>query len=272
MKSEMIIPVVLILVFLTMGCAGTQDEAAPVQNGSDGAAPSSDVPASVRSGLPEPNGSEVYTYITEENNYRSWDLWPLKEERYASTSIHGPLLTTHVSDGTSSAIINRAGSLPYGSIVVRESYDAGGELREIGVRYKVEDYNPEHNDWFWAAYTPDGDIIAEGQVEACQDCHSIEANNDYVYTSYIIDTPFREVDVEIRDYSFHPQSVTIAVGDTVRWTNMDSAVHTIEGGSFRSQALAQGESYTYTFTDAGTYNYICSVHPYQTTGQVVVTG
>lgn len=272
MKSEMIIPVVLILVFLTIGCAGTQDEDAPIRNEPDGAVPSSDVPSLAQNGLPEPNGSEVYTYITEENNYRTWDLWPLKDEMYASVSVHGPLLTTYVSDDAAPAIRNRAGALPYGSIVVRESYDSDGELREIGVRYKVEGYDPQHNDWFWAAYTPDGEIIVEGQVEACQDCHSIEADNDYIYTSYIIDTPAREVDVEIRDYSFNPGSVTIAVGDTVTWTNMDSAVHVINGGLFRSQALAQGESYSYTFTNAGTYNYICSVHPYQTTGQIVVTG
>ncbi|WP_406655757.1 plastocyanin/azurin family copper-binding protein [Methanolobus sp. ZRKC2] len=272
MKSGIIVLLILMLVFSAFGCAETQeDNASAPAEPTDADTPSGDT-SSVQSELPEPNGTDVYTYITEENNYRNWDLWPLKEEKYASTSIHGPLLTTYVSENTASAIQDRTGTLPFGSIAVRESYDSDGELEEIGVRYKVEGYNPEHNDWFWAAYTPEGEIIAEGRVEACQDCHSVEADNDYIYTSYIIDTPFREIDVEIRDFRFNPQSVTIEVGDTVKWTNTDSAVHIVDGGFFRSPALSQGESYSYTFTDPGTYNYICSVHPYQTSGQIVVTG
>jgi len=269
MKIETIIFLVLIGVFLAIGCTGAQDE-------DDAGTEVPEVPPAepepVQTGLPEPNGSQVYSYITEENSYRNWDLWPLREERYASVSVHGPLLTTYVSDNALPAIENRAGALPYGSMVVRESYDQEGELREIGVRYKVEDYDPEHNDWFWAAYTPEGEVIVEGRVESCQDCHSVEAANDYIYTSYLTATPYPVTEVNIRNFDFEPASVTIAVGDTVRWTNMDSAVHTIDGGRFRSEALRQGDSYSYTFSEAGTYYYMCTVHPYRVTGQVIVTG
>jgi plastocyanin len=269
MRNEMMVFLALISVFLGIGCTGAQDEN---DSGTDvPEIPPAD-PVPVQSELPGPEGNEVYTYITEENDYKNWDLWPLKDEVYASTGIHGPLLTTYVSENALPAIQNRAGALPYESIVVRESYDADRKLREIGVRYKAEGYDPEHNDWFWAAYTPEGEVIAEGKVESCQKCHSVEADNDYTYTSYITDTPFQVVDVEIRNFNFEPESVTIAVGDSVRWTNRDTAVHTIDGGGFRSEALRQNESYSYTFTKAGTYYYMCSVHPYQTTGQVVVTG
>jgi plastocyanin len=269
MRNEMMVFLVLMSVFLVIGCTGAQDD-------EDAGTESPEIPPAdpepVQAETPEPQGSEVYNYITEENNYRNWDLWPLKDEVYASVSIHGPLLTTYVSENAVPAIQNRAGTLPYGSMVVRESYDADRQLREIGVRYKVEGYDPDHNDWFWAAYTPEGEVIVEGRVESCQSCHSVEARNDYIYTAYITGTPYPVTDVEIRDFSFDPASVTIAVGDSVRWTNMDSAVHTIDGGMFRSGALAQGESYSYTFTKAGTYYYMCTVHPYQTTGQIIVTG
>jgi len=269
MKIGMKVLLVIISVFLAIGCTGTQDEN-DSGTGSPQVPPADPVP--VRSELPEPEGNEVYNYISEENYYRNWNLWPLKDELYASTSIHGPLLTTYVSDNAISAIQDREGALPYNSIVVRESYEPEGELREIGVRYKVNGYDPEHSDWFWAAYTPDGEVIVEGRVESCQNCHSIEADNDYVYTGYITDTPFQVVDVGIRDFNFEPESVTIATGDTVRWTNTDPAVHTIDGGMFRSEALSQNESYSYTFTEAGTYYYMCAVHPYKTTGQIIVTG
>jgi plastocyanin len=269
MRNEIIVFLVLISVFLAIGCTATQDEDEPGIDSPE--VPPAD-PDPVQADLPGPEGSEVYNYITEENNYRDWDIWPLKDEVYSSVSIHGPLLTTYVSENAVPAIQNRAGTLPYGSMVVRESYDADRQLREIGVRYKVEGYDPDHNDWFWAAYTPEGEVIVEGRVDSCQSCHSVEARNDYIYTAYITGTPYPVTDVEIRDFSFDPASVTIAVGDSVRWTNMDSAVHTIDGGMFRSGALAQGESYSHTFTQAGTYYYMCTVHPYQTTGQIIVTG
>lgn len=254
---------------MMIGCIAMQDEddTSPVTP----EVPPPD-PEPVQARTPQPEGNEVFDYITEENNYRNWDLWPLRGERYASVSVHGPLLTTYVSDNAVPAIESRAGALPYGSMVVRESYDSEGELREIGVRYKVEDYDPEHNDWFWAAYTPDGEVMVEGRVESCQTCHSIEAANDYIYTSYVTGTPYPVTDVAIRNFDFDPASVTIAVGDSVRWTNQDSAIHTIDGGRFRSGALRQGDSYSYTFTQAGTYYYMCTVHPYRVTGQVIVTG
>jgi plastocyanin len=279
MKCGIIIVLLVIIIFSAIGCSdapadkdtddgdGIEETTGPgTESGSDQG------PGSVSSQLPNPGGEEVYAYITEGNNYKEWDLWPLKDEAYASTSIHGPLLSTYVSDGTAEAINNRVGELPAGSIIVRESYDVEGDLREIGVRYKSAGFDRGNNDWFWAAYTPDGEVIVEGKVGSCLNCHSIEADNDYIYTSYIIDTPFDVVDVEIRDHSFDPESFTIAAGDTVRWTNMDSAAHAINGGSFRSPVLLKGESYNYTFSRAGTYNYMCMVHPYQTTGQVIVTG
>ncbi len=272
MKIGIMVFLVFIGVILVAGCADTQDQEDLVTEDTDTQETPDPDSVSVDPDMPEPDGEQVYAYITEENNYKRWSLWPLKEEIYASTSIHGPLLTTYVSDDAETAINERAGVLPYGSIIVRESYDADGELREIGVRYKVQGYDSEHNDWFWAAYSPDGEIIVEGMVDSCQECHSVVADNDYVYTSYITDTPFQEVEVDIRDYSFEPDSITISVGDTVTWTNQDSAVHTVDGGAFRSSALSQGESYSYTFGREGRYSYMCTVHPYQTTGQIIVTG
>ena len=77
------------------------------------------------------------------------------------------------------------------------------------------------------------------------------------------------VEVAIEDFSFNPASVTILTGDTVRWTNKDSAVHTVKGSSFESGELKTGDTYEFRFTDAGTYNYECSIHP-SMKGTVVV--
>ncbi|RSM90428.1 copper-binding protein [Kibdelosporangium aridum] len=81
--------------------------------------------------------------------------------------------------------------------------------------------------------------------------------------------------VEIMGYKYTPAELTIAVGDTVTWTNHDSAPHNVvvtDGPEkFTSPLLQQGQTYTYTFSKAGTYSYFCSVHP-DMTAKVTVTG
>lgn len=71
--------------------------------------------------------------------------------------------------------------------------------------------------------------------------------------------------ITISSYSYHPAALTISAGDTVTWTNQDSVGHdvTITRGPvlFHSPLLSQGQSFSYTFTVAGPYTYICSVHP-----------
>ncbi len=65
------------------------------------------------------------------------------------------------------------------------------------------------------------------------------------------------------------------MGDTVKWTNMDTAPHTVTVTSgpvkFNSGNLAKGQSFSYTFTKAGKYSYYCAVHP-DMTASVTVTG
>ncbi len=69
------------------------------------------------------------------------------------------------------------------------------------------------------------------------------------------------VEVSIQGFAFNPESVGISPGDTVRWTNMDSAAHIVKGDTFESGSLAKGDTYKFVFTEPGVYNYICSIHP-----------
>src|SRR5690348_2723892 len=61
------------------------------------------------------------------------------------------------------------------------------------------------------------------------------------------------VSVAISNFKFSPASITVKRGTTVTWTNNDSAAHTVTGdnGGPASANLAQGQSYSYTFTTAG---------------------
>jgi plastocyanin len=78
-------------------------------------------------------------------------------------------------------------------------------------------------------------------------------------------------DVKIDNFSFGPQTLTVAVGTTVTWTNRDDIPHTIVStdGVFKSKVRDTDEKFSYTFTKAGEYNYFCSVHP-KMTGKIVV--
>jgi len=79
------------------------------------------------------------------------------------------------------------------------------------------------------------------------------------------------VKVAIKDFSFGAP-LTITVGTTVEWTNEDSMAHTVtaSNGAFDSGNLDQGATYSFTFTQDGTYNYVCKYHG-NMKGQIVVT-
>jgi len=81
--------------------------------------------------------------------------------------------------------------------------------------------------------------------------------------------------VSIQNFAFNPGSISIHVGDTVKWTqNQIGETHTVtsDDGRFKSSGdLNYTNTYSVTFTKAGTYNYMCSIHMYMT-GTITVTG
>ena len=86
------------------------------------------------------------------------------------------------------------------------------------------------------------------------------------------DTP-PVVKVDIYNYKFDPETVTVSVGTTIVWTNKDEIPHTVASSdkSFPgSPGLDTGDSYSYTFTKAGSYEYYCTLHPFMK-GKVIVT-
>jgi len=70
--------------------------------------------------------------------------------------------------------------------------------------------------------------------------------------------------VDVKNFSFNPSSLTVSKGTKVTWTFDDSAKHNVTDSksTFKSQDLSGGGTYSFTFSTAGTYSYICSIHPY----------
>ena len=81
------------------------------------------------------------------------------------------------------------------------------------------------------------------------------------------------VAASIVDFVFAPANLTVPQGSTVRWTNADSAAHTVteDGGAFGSPTLGDGDTFRHTFTTPGTFAYHCAIHP-SMTGTVTVSG
>ena len=78
--------------------------------------------------------------------------------------------------------------------------------------------------------------------------------------------------VGIDNFTFNPQTLTVKAGTTVTWTNKDDIPHgiAVTNNAFkRSPALDTDDSFSFTFTTPGTYQYFCYVHPHMT-GTIVV--
>jgi amicyanin len=78
--------------------------------------------------------------------------------------------------------------------------------------------------------------------------------------------------VSIDNFTFTPPSLTVKAGTTVTWINKDDIPHGIASSNnafTKSKALDTDDSYSFTFTTPGTYQYFCYVHPHMT-GTIVV--
>ena len=78
--------------------------------------------------------------------------------------------------------------------------------------------------------------------------------------------------IEIKDFAFNPQTITVKSGEKITWINRDEEPHTVVsvGKKFpRSSGLDTDQEYAITAGAPGTYEYFCSVHP-KMTGTIVV--
>jgi plastocyanin len=73
----------------------------------------------------------------------------------------------------------------------------------------------------------------------------------------------RSEKVEIVEFVYNPDPVTVQVGGKVIWLNQDSAPHTAtaDDGSFDTGTLEQGKLKSETFKQAGSFAYFCEIHP-----------
>jgi len=120
---------------------------------------------------------------------------------------------------------------------------------------------------------------AEAAAAKAADAAAAKAAADAGPQTHIVETAMGSgaPGCETSNACYLPQDITINTGDTVKWDNVDTAAHTVTGGSpadgpsgvFDSSLLMAGLDYSFTFDDAGNYDYFCMVHPWMV-GSVTV--
>ncbi len=78
-------------------------------------------------------------------------------------------------------------------------------------------------------------------------------------------------EVAAADFRFEPATAAVKEGATVTWTNTGKQIHNVKGPGFFSKAIDPGERYHLRFEKAGSYRYLCTLHPQQMRGTVTVS-
>ena len=149
---------------------------------------------------------------------------------------------------------------------------AGLALAAVGV-VRFAQGRPERR--VVAAVTPTA-VVAESAPPTTE--HNMEASASTSASATTVAaadggaTANGDMKVNIVNFTFAPDPVTVSVGTKVTWTNSDTFAHTAtsdDGTTFDSGNLDKGQSFSFTFTTAGTYMYKCSIHN-SMTGVIVV--
>ncbi len=73
-----------------------------------------------------------------------------------------------------------------------------------------------------------------------------------------------------KSYRFDPKTIEVDAGATVTWRNEDNFTHTVEVEGREDMKVERGESVSVTFSEPGTYDYVCTLHSHDMRGKVIV--
>ena len=133
------------------------------------------------------------------------------------------------------------------------------------------EYPPElrNGDWEYAAFSGAGVLNEKANYKACFECHKPHEKMDYVISLAAVrgvgtaTMAAPKPDVAIANFAFGPAKHMATVGQPVTWVNNDDSPHqiTVVSTKERSPIITKGQSAVLPFNTAGTYEYICGLHP-----------
>ena len=119
------------------------------------------------------------------------------------------------------------------------------------------------------------DVLGITHVNYIAGNHTLAVVDSTLGTATANGARFRTVagsnEVKIDNFTFTPPELMVAVGTTVKFVNHDDIPHSVvdKNKAFRSKALDTDDSFTFTFVNAGSYDYFCGLHPHMT-GKIIV--
>ena len=134
----------------------------------------------------EPFEVRFWNYL-QQAQYRNWaPLAGQTDGFYPGNSPHGEKVKLYANRSAAA----HADDPPFGSILVKENYDASGKsLMAITVMYRSKGFDPENGDWVWTKFEPDGAVSVmngmklTGKVGMCAQCHKSAEGGDFVFAN-----------------------------------------------------------------------------------------
>ena len=154
-----------------------------------------------------------------------------------------------------------------------------GDLIAYAVMEKRAGWGAEYPDdlrngeWEYAVFGADHKLNEKANYKGCFQCHKPHDKIDYVIShpalagrtvvASVAPTASAGTPVTIMGFAFGPSKLSVTPGSPVTWTNGDDSPHqvTFVKEQQRSAILVKGQRHSQTFATAGTYDYICGLHP-----------
>jgi len=213
--------------------------------------------------------------------YITVDRYDIKQHRelYASTqaAVDAMKAGQPLPDGTVLTLVQYKAQLDAAGMPVKDA--KGRFVKGDFVAYTVmekkagygTEYPPElrNGDWEYAVFNAEGKLNDKANYKACFECHKPHAKQDYVISLAAVrgvamgSMTAPKPDVTIANFTFGPNKHAATVGQPVTWVNNDDSPHqiTVLSTKERSAIITKGQSAVLPFNTAGTYEYICGLHP-----------
>lgn len=128
--------------------------------------------------------TDLWDAFKGSDQYLEWSYFPGQGELYLSGDHSGTYAVSYLDPVAEQALDGFTGEVPDGSIIIKAQFKDAEGAQPYGytAMWKIAGYDAEHNDWFWAGYTPEGKITQLGKEAYCYNCHGQGHENDYVLT------------------------------------------------------------------------------------------
>lgn len=137
----------------------------------------------------EEHALELFDTVTRDATWQSWATVPeglaFPADVYESGDHSGAWVLSYADPVAAASLADWGGEMADRGILVKAQYPSADAASPQGftLMEKQMGFDPEHGDWFWAAFSAEGEVRAAGAASQCWSCHSA-SERDYIRTSF----------------------------------------------------------------------------------------